>query len=219
MRLRQAAVRYCPASRTGSSTQRIGADPILPYKCFFDLGGTSARADAMAIWIAQFVDHEVRVLDFIEGIGQEIGYYIAELRKRKYDQALLVLPHDGDAHHGPIHKTYKDHFQDAGFEVEVVPNQGPGAAMMRIEALRRLFPCIWFNETTTEAGREALGFYHERKDEQRNVSMGPDHDWSSHAADAAGLMAIYHEEQPAKSSGGINRSSSNRPSGASHWSA
>jgi hypothetical protein len=53
-----------------------------------------------------------------------------ELRKRKYDQALLVLPHDGDAHHGPIHKTYKDHFQDAGFEVDLIPNQGPGAAMM-----------------------------------------------------------------------------------------
>ncbi|MFY9835582.1 MAG: hypothetical protein WAK55_03795 [Xanthobacteraceae bacterium] len=60
---------------------------------------------------------EAAVLDYIEGVGQEIGYYISELRKRKYDQALLVLPHDGNAYHGPIHKTYKDHFQDAGFEV------------------------------------------------------------------------------------------------------
>jgi protein tyrosine phosphatase (PTP) superfamily phosphohydrolase (DUF442 family) len=48
-----------------------------------------------------------------------------------------VLPDDGDAHHGPIPKTYKTHFEDAGFEVEVIPTQGPGAAMMRIEALRR----------------------------------------------------------------------------------
>jgi phage terminase large subunit len=149
--------------------------------------------------VMQFVGREIRILDYIEAVGQEIGYYIAELRKRKYDQALLVLPHDGNAHHGPIHKTYKTHFEDAGFEVEVIPNQGPGAAMMRIEALRRVFPRCWFNETTTEAGREALGFYHERRDETRNIGLGPEHDWSSHAADAAGLMAIVYEEPPVKS--------------------
>jgi divalent metal cation (Fe/Co/Zn/Cd) transporter len=50
-----------------------------------------------------------------------------------------------------------------------------------------------FNEDTTEAGRDALGYYHERKDEQRDVGLGPDHDWSSHAADAFGLMAISYE--------------------------
>jgi phage terminase large subunit len=72
--------------------------------------------------------------------------------------------------------------------------------MMRIEAARRLFPRIWFNEATTEAGREALGFYHERKDETRNIGLGPDHDWSSHAADAFGLMCVAYEE-PKKNSG------------------
>jgi hypothetical protein len=41
-----------------------------------------------------------------------------------------------------------------------------------------------FNERTTEAGRDALGYYHERKDESRNVGLGPEHDWSSNAADA-----------------------------------
>jgi hypothetical protein len=60
--------------------------------------------------------------------------------------------------------------------------------MMRIEALRRLGPQLWFNEATTEPGRDALGFYHERKDETRGVGLGPEHDWSSHAADALGLM-------------------------------
>ena len=60
-----------------------------------------------------------------------------------------------------------------------VKNQGKGAAMMRIEALRRLGPQIWWNEATTEPGRDAIGFYHERKDETRNVGLGPEHDWSS----------------------------------------
>ena len=43
-------------------------------------------------------------------------------------------------------------------------------------------------------GIEALGFYHERKDEQRSVGLGPSHDWSSHAADAFGLMALSYED-------------------------
>jgi phage terminase large subunit len=81
-----------------------------------------------------------------------------------------------------------------GFKVEVIPNQGAGAAAVRIEAVRRLFPKCWFNEATTEAGRDALGYYHEKKDEQRSIGLGPSHDWSSHAADAFGLMAISYED-------------------------
>jgi phage terminase large subunit len=195
----------------------VGADPLLPYRVFFDLGGTGARADALAICIVQFVGREIRVLDYIEGVGQEVGYYLSELRKRKYEQALLVLPNDGNAHHGPIHKTYKDHFQDADFEVDVIPNQGAGAATLRIEAARRILPRCWFNEKTTQAGIEALGFYHERKDEARNIGLEPEHDWSSHAADAFGLMAVVYEEPPIR--GGINRRRlSPQPTG-SHWSA
>lgn len=69
-----------------------------------------------------------------------------------------------------------------------------GAAAMRIEAIRRILPRCWFNEAATEAGRDALGYYHERRDDQRNVGLGPEHDWSSHASDAFGLMAIAYEE-------------------------
>lgn len=60
--------------RRGARIGRVGADPVLPYKAFFDLGGTSAKADALAIWIVQFVGREIRILDYIEGVGQEIGY-------------------------------------------------------------------------------------------------------------------------------------------------
>jgi phage terminase large subunit len=68
---------------------------------------------------------------------------------------------------------------------------------MRIEAARRLFPSIWFNEDTTEAGRDAIGAYHEKRDDARNIGLGPNHDWSSHGADAFGLMCVAYE-QPRK---------------------
>jgi phage terminase large subunit len=92
-------------------------------------------------------------------------------------------------------------WRDAGFKVEPpMKNQGKGAASLRIEAIRRIGPKLWFNEATTEPGRDALGFYHERKDEARGVGLGPDHDWSSHAADSFGLMAVAYEE-PSRSAG------------------
>ena len=123
-----------------------------------------------------------------------LGYYTNELHHRGYGKAICFLPHDGVNTNAITGLRYADHLRDAEFKVEVIPNQGSGAAAMRIEAVRRIFPKCWFNDATTEAGRDALGFYHEKKDEQRDVGLGPEHDWSSHAADAFGLMAIAYEE-------------------------
>jgi phage terminase large subunit len=77
--------------------------------------------------------------------------------------------------------------------VTVVPNQGKGAAKARIEAGRRLFPSMWFNEEKTSSGIDALGWYHEKKDENRGIGLGPEHDWASHGADAFGLMCVAYE--------------------------
>lgn len=173
---------------------KVAADPLLPLRAVFDLGGSGASADAMAIWIVQWVGQEIRVLDYIEGVGQVLAHYTRELRRRGYRDALCVLPHDGINENSITGKRYADHLRDAGFAVEVVGNQGKGAAAMRIEAVRRVLPRCWFNEATTEGGRDALGYYHERRDDQRNIGLGPEHDWSSHAADAFGLMAIAYEE-------------------------
>lgn len=140
----------------------------------------------------QWVGQEIRVLDYIEGQGQVLGYYTNELRARGYEKALCFLPHDGISANSITGLRYADHLRDAEFNVTVIPNQGSGAAAMRIEAVRRIFPKIWFNEETTEAGRDALGFYHEKK--TREIGLGPEHDWSSHAADAFRLMAIAYEE-------------------------
>jgi phage terminase large subunit len=88
--------------------------------------------------------------------------------------------------------------------------------MMRTEAARRILPRCWFHETTTEAGRDALGYCHERKDENRNVGLGPEKDWSSHCADSFGYMAIAYEEPPV---GEGNIRWPPPPRIGSHWSA
>jgi phage terminase large subunit len=118
------------------------------------------------------------------------------MRSKGYtpDRCQWWLPHDGDTQDKVFDVSYASALKDAGYKVTVVPNQGKGAAKARIEAARRLFPSIWFNDVPTEPGRDALGWYHEKKDEARNIGLGPDHDWSSHGADAFGLMCVAYEE-------------------------
>jgi phage terminase large subunit len=195
---------FAPMLTEARSQGRIGkvaADPLLPLRAFHDIGGSGGAADAYTIWIVQWVGQEIRILDYYESVGQVLAFHVNWMRERGYEKAINYLPHDGVNQNNVTGKTYADHWRDAGFTVEPpVKNQGRGAAMMRIEALRRLGPQLWFNEATTEAGRDALGFYHEKKDDLRNVGLGPEHDWSSHAADALGLMAICWEE-PGRAAG------------------
>lgn len=175
---------------------RVGPDPLLTTRIFVDIGGTGARADAFAMWAAQFVSKEIRVLNHYEAVGQPAAAHVAWLRAQGYtpDKAEITLPHDGETHDRVHDVSYASFFRDAGYKVNVVPNQGKGAAAMRIEAVRRLFPRMWFNADTTEAGRDALAWYHEKKDAIRNIGLGPDHDWASHSADAFGLMCVAYVE-------------------------
>jgi len=183
------------AARQSGRIGKVTADPLLPIRAFIDIGGSGATADAFTIWIVQWVGQEIRILDYYESVGQVLAFHVNWLRSKGYQDAIIYLPHDGVNENNVTGKRYEDHLRDAGFKVEPpVKNQGKGAASMRIEAVRRLGPKMYWNEEPTEAGRDAIGFYHERKDELRNVGLGPDHDWSSHAADALGLMAVCYEE-------------------------
>jgi len=179
---------------------KVEPDPLLPIRLYWDLGGSGQMADAMAIWAVQFVGRQILVLHYLEGVGQVLAYYVNELRRLGYSQAICRLPHDGVNENSVTGKRYFDHLKDAGFDVPPpIPNQGRGAAKMRVEAARRIFAQCSFNEATCEAGLDALGYYHERKDTDRNVGLGPEHDWSSHGADAFGLMAVDYEAPVDKS--------------------
>lgn len=172
---------------------RVSEDPLMTKRAFFDIGGTGAKADAVAIGVAQFIGKEIRMLDYYEAVGQPLATHVQWLRSRGHAKALCVLPHDGETNDKVYDVSYRSYLEDAGFDTDVIPNQGKGAASMRIEAGRRMFPSIWFNEATTAPLIEALGWYHEKKDEARNIGLGPEHDWSSHGADMFGMMCVSYE--------------------------
>lgn len=194
---------YYAASLTAAKAQgrigRVPADPLMTIRLFCDIGGTGARADAFTIWAKQFIGKEIRVLDYYEAVGQPLASHLEWMRERGYSpkRAQIWLPHDGSTQDKVFDVSYESALKAAGYTVTVVPNQGKGAAKARIEAARRLFPSMWFNAETTEAGREALGFYHEKRDEVRGIGLGPEHDWSSHGADSFGLGCVAYEEPQA----------------------
>lgn len=187
---------------------RVAKDPTIQFKAFWDIG----VRDACAIWVAQFVGREIRVLKHYETVGQPLAAHLEWLRINGYGSALCVLPHDG-AHMDAVTATrFQDHISAAGFDVDTIPNQGKGAAMKRIEAARKIFPRIWFDEEGCRAGLDALGWYHEKRDPERGIGLGPEHDWSSHSGDSFGLMCVAYDEpyvQPTKSRYAGRGSSSN----------
>lgn len=194
---------FAASLNQAKSDGRIGfvaPDPLMTIRAFADIGGTGARADAFVFVIAQFIGKEIRILDHYEAVGQPAAAHVNWLRSNGYtsDRCQIWLPHDGATQDRVHDASYEGFMRQAGYKVTVIPNQGKGAAMARIEALRRLFPAIWFNETTTEGLRDALGWYHEKRDDDRGIGLGPEHDWSSHSADAAGLMAVAYDEPKAQ---------------------
>lgn len=188
-------VRQLAAARAEGRIGRVPFDPLLKAHICCDIGGTGAKSDAFAMWPAQWIGKEIRVRDYYEAVGQDIGTHVAWLRSKGYtpDRADIVLPHDGATQDRVHDVSYESAFQAAGYAVQVVPNQGKGAAMARVERVRTLFQGIWIDEGTTEAGLGALGAYQENWDDERGVGLGPLHNWASNGADAFGLMCVAYK--------------------------
>lgn len=186
----------------------LDIDPSLTVRTWHDLAGAGDKADAYSMWVGQFVDQQIHMHGHYRTEGQSSKYHINWLRDWCLDRGIrrcvVTLPHDGDQ----VKQDYSwrniwNAASEPGvveFIVEVVPNQGRGAAMKRIEEARKIFPRVWFDKDATEQGREALASYHEKRDEVRNMGLGPNHDWSSHDADSFGLMACVYQPPGAKAS-------------------
>ena len=174
----------------------VAEDPNLIVRLFADIGGTGAKADNFVFWAAQFVGTEIRWVNHYESQGQPLGAHLAWMRSQGYseDRCKIWLPHDGDNGEKVFDTTYRRSLEDAGYSVVVIPNQGKGAAMQRVERARILFSRMRFDEVKCAAGLKAIGWYHENRDEKRAIGLGPLHDWSSHSADAFGAGCVAYEE-------------------------
>jgi len=177
----------------GGRIGRVPHDPALEVHAAFDLG----IADSTAIWLAQFVGREVRLIDYIENDGVALDWYARALRERPYLYAPLILPHDAQARELGTGKSRIEMLESMGFRTSIAPRLSVEDG---IEAVRRMIPQTWIDADKCAAGLRAIREYREKVDPKRKVSFGPLHDWTSHGADALRyLMTAYEAPRERKS--------------------
>ena len=155
--------------------------------CAWDLG----MSDSTAIWVAQVIGKEIRLVDFYENHGQGLDTYVQWLRDNGWDDAVQLLPHDVVVRELGTGKSRQEVLKEAGLEITVVKKLPVADG---IQAVRRLLPRCWFSKDVKQ-GLDALRNYRRNYDEKRNVFFdSPLHDWCSHAADSFRYLAVGLDE-------------------------
>lgn len=173
-----------------ATPKRIGHvphDPALEVHAAWDLG----IGDSTAIWLAQFVGREIRLIDYIENNGVALDWYARALREKPYLYAPLILPHDAQARELGTGKSRVEMLEGMGFRTRLAPRLGVEDG---IETVRRMLPRTWIDATRCDVGLRAVREYREKVDPKRKVSLGPLHDWTSHSADALRYLMTAYEE-------------------------
>lgn len=166
-------------------------EKAIPVDLWLDLG----RNDSTSIVFTQRVGKEIRIIDFYEENGEDIGHYVQTLNEKAYQYGTMYLPHDAKHKRLESAKTIEEQFKEAGFKTKVVPKLGIDQG---IQLVRKYFPRMWFDKTKTKQLIRSLENYHKEWDPRAKVFRNnPKHDWSSHAADAIRYMCVGWEEDRA----------------------
>jgi phage terminase large subunit len=164
--------------------REVRYDQSLPVDAFFDLGW----ADSTTIWLAQKVDMEYRILEYIEDSQKPIGFYLKVLENKRYRYGTFWLPHDAKAHEKGSGLSVEEIVRNAGKHVRIVPKLSIDDG---INAARTIFPNCFFDENKCVDGLNALRHYrYEIGKKDGSPSRQPVHDWASHGSDAFRYLAI-----------------------------
>jgi hypothetical protein len=177
------------AEREGRLRPSLNPDKGIKVETWWDLG----IGDSTAIWFAQRVGPETRVLDFYEASGEGLSHYAEVLAEKAKERQWLygdhVVPHDAKQRSLDTGKTRLETMASLGIKATVQPAQKVEDG---IEAVRRLLPSCWFDEVRCVRGLDALRQYRaEYDDVRRTFRKIPVHDWASHAADAFRYGALH----------------------------
>lgn len=145
-------------------------------------------SDSTAIWFWRLSGNGVEVVDFYEAHGKALSHYVEVLKDKAFRYETHWLPHDARARTLVTGTSVLEELNEAIAAAElghvrIGPNLSPEDG---IQAARWLLqqPETRFHRRCGE-GVEALRAYHYAYDEDAKVfSKRPQHDWSSHAADA-----------------------------------
>lgn len=172
----------------------LEAIPGKPVHRAWDLG----VKDDTAIWWFQIVGTQIYVLDCYSVSGvSDIAEFAKEIRERNakhgWEDGVDYVPHDARQRVWGMKKGRLETMQEEGLKPQVVMQM---SVLDGINAARRTLPRCIFHERCEEQGIAALENYHRKWDPDKKVlSKNPDHDWSSHLADAFRYLALAWQEE------------------------
>jgi hypothetical protein len=172
---------------------KVDYDPVLPVHTAWDLG----KGANMAIWMFQVSVDQVRVIDHFAGAhDQVIPDCVAELQKKPYRWGNDYVPHDARARELGTGKTRVETLIELKRRPVLVPDHKVDDG---INAARLLLRKCWFDEERCSSGLECLRQYRAEWDDDRKTFRDvPQHDWTSHSADAFRYLAMAWKELAAE---------------------
>ena len=177
-------------ARADERVRNVPYDPLLPVHTAWDLG----IGDSTAIWFAQQVGAELRIIDYYETSGEGLHHYADVLNRKGYTYGRHLAPHDAQVRELGTGKSRVEIAQALGIRFEVLPQSRLEDG---INAARMTFPRCYFDEVKTRAGLEALQNYrwdwNQRLDEFKST---PIHDQWSHGADAFRYLCLGIKQVP-----------------------
>lgn len=166
-------------------------DPAVAVRTYWDLG----LDDATAIWFAQVVNREIRLIDYQEWTGQALTSVAKDVLAKPYAYEKHVLPHDAEQRELTTAVTRKVVVEGilGANKLEIAPRLPVEDG---INATRVLFARMWFDAKACVRGLECLRNYRKQWDDKRKAFQDrPYHDWSSHGADALRMLGITFREE------------------------
>lgn len=188
---------------TARNDGRIGRwryDPGLRVYTAWDLG----IGDACAIWFAQLVGNEIRLIDYYEASGAGLDHYAHVLQQRGYVYAAHYGPHDIAIREFGTGRTRLETAARLGIKFEVIQRTDDLAE--DINAVRLLLPRCYFDDDKAALGLDRLRAWR-WKENKHGVRVSDEHDEASHCGAAFRTLANGIKEarqaRPKRARGGI----------------
>jgi hypothetical protein len=160
-------------------------DPNLVTHCAFDLGFTDAT---VCIWFQIASDGTVRIVACEATQGQDIFTHIERIHQFEGELGDVFLPHDARAKNLQTGRSIIEQFLKEDLKPQIIPNH---KVRDGISAVRKLFPAIHLDETTTGDLLEAMKAYRRQWDDNKLIfADAPLHDWASDYCDCLRYVAL-----------------------------
>ena len=155
--------------------------------------------DQTAIWYAQLIGEEIRLIDYYEASGEDFFHYFKHTMDKPWRNQTVYLPHDAAKTEWGTGKSAEEIAVKAFREVNVSVVRTPKLDVNEsIGVVRRLFPRMRFHDEKVgkiryrgHSGTDCLASFHKKyNDEKQEYENKPHHNWASHCASALATLCL-----------------------------